>query len=61
MSLSNAIRAIMSYFFQFKYEIKDIESKPNVAGILVDILTLNLWKPKGDKKQEKKEMHFKQH
>lgn len=51
----------MSYFFQFKYEIKDIESKPNVAGILVDILTLNLWKPKGDKKQEKKEMHFKQH
>lgn len=49
MSFSNAIRAIMSYYFRFKYEIKDIETKPNIAGILVDILTFNVWKQKNDK------------
>lgn len=41
----------MSYFFKFKYEIKDIETRPNVAGILVDILTFNIWKQKNEKQK----------
>lgn len=50
MSLSNSIRAIVSFFFAFKYEIKDIETRPNAAGVLVDLFTLNLFLKKNDKK-----------
>ncbi|CAD8140880.1 unnamed protein product [Paramecium pentaurelia] len=51
MSLSNSIRAIISYFFQFKYDTKDIDQRPNAAGVLVDLFTLNVFFKKTDKNQ----------
>ncbi|CAD8052257.1 unnamed protein product [Paramecium primaurelia] len=49
MSLSNSIRAIICYFFQFKYDSKEIDQRPNAAGVLVDLFTLNLFFKKTDK------------
>ncbi|CAD8055261.1 unnamed protein product [Paramecium sonneborni] len=51
MSLSNSIRAIISFFFQFKYDTKDLDQRPNAAGVLVDLFTLNLFFKKTDKSQ----------